>query len=66
MTLFNFNIGTDTIKHDLTKTNNLPTIIKDQILKIICWNVNGIRATQSKGYFDNFLNKGIADLIIIN
>jgi len=43
----------------LTKINHLPSIPKGQTVKMISWNVNGIRATQSKGHFDTFLQKGI-------
>jgi len=46
------------LKYDLKKANDLPTIQDGQILKIISWNVNGIRANQTKGNFDNFLQKG--------
>ena len=56
-TLDNFNI---TIKSPESETDfkRLPELPKNSNIKIVSWNVNGLRATINKGSLENFIKKG--------
>jgi hypothetical protein len=49
-----------------TPALSLENLEKGRIIKIYSWNVNGIRATIDKGYFDNFIKQENPDILCLN